>query len=239
MTRLTFDPGVDRYAIWSRDGSNKIYFDSARRGPRAIFEISPDAPGSESLLLESPLDKVVNDVTSDGSTIVLGMADPQTGWDLWTLPLKGEHKPVLLLKTNFEERRAQFSPDGKWVAYMSNESGQQEVYVRPSNGSSAQWQISNGGGYFARWARDGKELFYLSSDGTLMAAPITVKGSAIDYFAGVPLFHTRIVGGGTDVNLGIQFDVSRDGRFLINTLLDEVGASPITLLQNWNPKRAK
>jgi dipeptidyl aminopeptidase/acylaminoacyl peptidase len=167
------------------------------------------------------------------------MADPQTGWDLWTLPLKGEHKPVLLLKTNFEERRAQFSPDGKWVAYMSNESGQQEVYVRPSNGSSAQWQISNGGGYFARWARDGKELFYLSSDGTLMAAPITVKGSAIDYFAGVPLFHTRIVGGGTDVNLGIQFDVSRDGRFLINTLLDEVGASPITLLQNWNPKRAK
>jgi dipeptidyl aminopeptidase/acylaminoacyl peptidase len=182
------------------------------------------------------LDKVVNDVSPDGRTLLLNIADPETGWDLWTVPVQGNRTPTVLLKTNFEERRGQFSPDGRWITYTSNESGQSEVYVRSGTGASGQWQISSGGGAFGRWAANSKELYYLAPDGTLMVTPIAVKESSVEPGASMPLFRTRIVGGGTDMNLGIQFDVSRDGRFLINTLLEDVGASPITLLQNWKPR---
>lgn len=235
MTRMTFDPSLDRYAAWSRNG-NRIFFDSARKGPRTIYEIAPDTPGSEAVFFESPLDKVVNDVSPDGRTMLLGIADPDTGWDLWTVPLQSPRTPAVLLKTNFDERRGQFSPDGKWITYTSNESGQYEVYVRRADGAPGQWQISSGGGAFGRWASNINELYYLAPDGAMMATPFTVKGSAIEPGASISLFRTRIVGGGTDMNMGIQFDVSRDGRFLINTLLEDVGAAPITLVQNWRPK---
>jgi hypothetical protein len=98
---------------------------------------------------------------------------------------------------------------------------------------TGQWQVSSGGGAFSKWSRDGKELYYFAPDGSLMAAPIQFNGTTIGPLTPVALFRTRVVGGGTDINQGIQFDVSRDGRFLINTLLDDVGAAPITLLQNW------
>jgi hypothetical protein len=234
-TRLTFDQGLDRYPVWARDG-NRVYFDSARNGPRMIYEIGPDTPGSEKVLFEAPLDKVVNDVSPDGRTLLVNIADPQTGWDMWSVPLQGDHKPEVVLKTQFEERRGQFSPDGKWISYTSNESGQYEVYVRSAGGTPGQWQISSGGGAFARWASNGRELFYFAPDGTLMATPITVKASTLEPGASTSLFRAHIVGGGTDMNMGIQFDVSRDGRFLINTLQEDVGAAPITLLQNWKAK---
>jgi hypothetical protein len=233
-TRLTFDLGLDRYPIWSPDGK-RIIFDSARKGSRHLYEMSPDAPGSEKLLLETNQDKVVTDWSADGRYVFFNSIDPQTGWDLWVLPMDGDRKPFVFLKTNSDERRATFSPDGKWVAYTSNESGQLEVYLRPFSGRG-QWQVSTGGGAFPQWAHDGKELYYFAPDATLMATPITFKGSTIDPGAPVALFRTRVVGGGTDINQGVQFDVSRDGRFLINTLLDDVGTSPITLLQNWNPR---
>jgi len=231
MTRLTFEPSLDRYAIWAPDGK-RVAFDSARTGSRNLYEMSVDAPGSEKLLFESAQDKVVNDWSPAGRHVVFNSADPQTGWDLWALPLDGDRKPFPFLRTKFDERRAIFSPDGKWVAYTSNESGQQEVYVRPFMGTG-QWQVSTGGGAFSKWARDGKELYYFAPDGSLIAAPVRVNGATIQPGTPVTLFRTRAVGGGTDINQGIQFDVSRDGRFLVNTLLDDVGASPITLLQNW------
>ena len=235
LTRLTFDPGLDRYGTWSSDG-NRIFFDSARSGPRTVYEIPRDIPGSEKALFEYPLDKVVNDASPDGRTLLVNIADPKTGWDLWTVPLQGDHTPTVLLKTDFEERRGQFSPDGKWFTYTSNESGQNEVYVRSATGAPGQWPISSGGGAFGRWASNSKEIFYMAPDGTLMVTPVKLNASTIEQGAPVPLFHTRIVGGGTEVNLGIQFAVSPDGRILINTLLEDVGASPITLLQNWTPK---
>ena len=197
--------------------------------------------GNEELLLETPQDKVASDWSRDGRFLLYYSSDPQTSWDIWVLPLEGERKPFVFLKTNFNERRGQFSPDGRWVAYMSNESERFEIYVRPFSASAAagaaggQWQVSTSGGMYPRWRPDGKELYYIALDGKLMAVPIAVSGAAFEPGTPVALFQTRIVGGGTNPAVGHQYDVSSDGRFLINTVLEEAN-SPITLLQNWNPE---
>ena len=104
--------------------------------------------------------------------------------------------------------------------------------------TGGQWQVSTAGGIFPRWRPDGKELYYLGPDGQMMAAPVTATGATLEPGAPVALFATRIVGGGVDNAQGRQYDVARDGRFLINTVLDDA-ALPITLLQNWNPGNKK
>ena len=157
--------------------------------------------------------------------------------------------PSLFLKTSFIEKWGQFSPDGRWVAYMSNESGRPEIYVRSfvepaaptandratAKQAGGQWQVSTAGGIFPRWRPDGKELYYIGPDGQMMAAPVTATGETLEPGTPVTLFQTRIFGGGTYNAQGRQqYDVTRDGRFLINTVLDSA-ASPITLLQNWKP----
>src|ERR1700686_343645 len=98
---------------------------------------------------------------------------------------------------------------------MSNESGREEIYVRPFPGPGGQWQVSTAGGISPRWAAGGKEGYYIAPDGTLMAAPMAVNGTTIEPGRPVPLFHTRIFGGGTENTVGTQYDVARDGRFLI------------------------
>ena len=243
-TRLTFDPSVERVPVWSPDGS-RIVFSSNRKGHRDLYMKAVDGVGSEELLLESAQEKDPSGWSRDGRFLLYQSSDPQGSLDIWVLPMEGDRKPFPFLKTNFDERRGQFSPDGRWVAYYSNESGRYEVYVRPFNGpssasgggASGQWQVSTSGGTFARWGPDGKELYYIAPDGKLMAVPVSAIGATFQPGTPVALFQTRIVGGGIP-NSGVQYDVSRDGRFLINTVLEDA-ASPITLLQNWNPEAKK
>jgi serine/threonine-protein kinase len=167
--------------------------------------------------------------------------DPESNGDLWVLPMQGDPTPWPFLKTPFRESYGVFSPDGRWVAYHSHESGRPEVYVRPfvppgsSQPAAAAQPISTGGGTFPAWALDGRELYYLNPAGAMMAASITVEGDVL--VPGVPemLFATRISGGGEDVQQGRQYDVAADGRFLIHTELDDDVGSPITLIQNWDP----
>ena len=150
----------------------------------------------------------------------------------------------MFLKTSFDERQGQFSPDGRWVAYRSNESGRMQIYIRPfaapaASGAAAspvagQWQVSTAGGIHPRWRPDGKELYYIGPNGEMMAAPIAPTGTALESGAPVALFPTRIYGGGVDNAQSRQYDIARDGRFLINTVLDDA-SSPITLIQNWKP----
>ncbi len=253
-TRFTFDASGDRYAIWSPDGS-RIVFDSQRKGQRHLYMKPANGAGSEELLVESAQPKGASDWSRDGRFIVYHSNDPQTSWDIWVLPMEGDpsagslrgsgqagqgRKPFVFLKTAFDERRGRFSPDGRWLAYFSNESGRFEVYVRPfpgtslgtGAGSGGQWQVSTGGGLYVNWRADGKELYYIAPDGKLMAVPITASGGGLEPGTPVALFQTRVIGGGNDVNLGSVYDVSRDGRFLINTVLEDA-ATPITLLQNW------
>ena len=157
--------------------------------------------------------------------------DPETAADLWVLPLHDVGKPFPFLRTRFEERRGQFSPDGRWVAYQSGEAGQEQIYVRPFPGSDGQWQISTSGGTQPRWRRDGRELYYISSDNKLMAVPIAVNGSGLKPGSPVTLFQPRILGGRTRP----QYDVAPDGRFLINVVAEDATTLPITVLLNWKP----
>ncbi len=211
-------------------------FDSNRTGHRDLYQKAANGAGVEELLLQSSGDKTAGGVSPDGRFLLYRASEPpKIVSDLWVLPLDGDRKPFPFSNTPFEERTGQFSPDGRWVAYQSNESGRYEIYVRPFPGPGGQWQVSNSGGSQVRWRRDGKELYYISPDGKLMAAAVVVNGSSFE--AGVPmaLFETRIWGGGANTNNRQQYDVAADGRFLINVTVGDESTSPITLLTNWAP----
>jgi len=236
--RFTFDAGLDRYPLWSHDG-RRILFDSNRKGRRQLYWGLSDRNGAEELLSESDEDKAPNDVSSDGRFLLYVSLSPDSGADLWVLPLNEQGKPgkpTAFLKTMFEERQGQFSPDGHWVAYQSNESGAgYEIYVRPFPGPGGQYQVSTGGGIQPRWRHDGKELFYVAPDGKLMAVPVNGNSGAFTMGKPTELFLTHLWGGGSNSVTNQQYAVSRDGRFLMNINIDSAIVSPITILLNWKP----
>jgi Tol biopolymer transport system component len=183
--RLTFAPALDRFPIWSADGQ-WVVFDSLRKGHRDLYRKSSSGAGEEQLLVESSEDKVATDWSASGRFMLYQSLTSRGDWDIWALPMDGDRKPWPFLKTSFIERFARFSPDGHWVAYMSNESGRMEVYVRPFSepGAAAaqtggQWQVSAAGGIYPAWRPDGKELYYLNPAGAMMAAPIAVTGTTL------------------------------------------------------------
>jgi eukaryotic-like serine/threonine-protein kinase len=254
--RLTFDPALDGFPLWSPDGS-RVAFRSQRMSPGTgdIFLKATGAATSEERVITSNQLKTPNSWSPDGRFLLFHSTDPESNTDLWVAPTDKGGAPWVFLRTPFREAWGVFSPNGRWIAYMSNESGRQEIYVRPfapvgsvrqeveANRGAVheaqawgQWQISNSGGIHPAWRPDGKELYYLNPSGTMMAVPIAVSGDTIEPGAPVTLFPTRILGGGADIQLGRQYDVAPDGRFLINTVLD-TAAAPITLIQNWQPDR--
>jgi len=130
---------------------------------------------------------------------------------------------------------ARFSPDGRWVAYQSSESGRFEIYVRPFPELGGLWQVSTSSGIQPRWRRDGRDLYYIAPDGKLMGVPITVEAGTVKPGTPVALFQTRVALGAT-VNRQ-QYDVAPDSRFLINQTAGDAAAAPITILQNWKPPK--
>src|SRR5262249_49757660 len=186
--------------------------------------------GGEEVLLKSDQGKAPDDWSADGKFIAYESRSSQTKLDIWILPMSGDRKAFSFLQTPFNEQQAQFSPDGKWIAYTSDESGTPEVYVQSFPASGAKFRISTNGGAEPQWRRDGKELFYLAADKKLMAAD-TKLGTAFE--AGVPraLFETRILVLTTFRN---HYAVTADGQhFLINSGLSETTATPISVVVNW------
>lgn len=228
-TRFTFDPHVDRWPIWSPDGS-QIVFTSNRKNRDDLYQRASSGAGSEALLLGSKNDKDATDWSRDGRFLAYDDFDPKTNGDIWILPMSGDRKPFFFLQTEFNEQRAAFSPDGRWVAYESDESGQFEVYIRPFPGPGVKWQVSTYGGTRARWRRDGKELFYLAVDEKIISADIKLASTTVDVGTIRPLFQTRPFGGGyRDI-----YDVTGDGKsFLVASPGSEENSSPVTLVVNW------
>jgi Tol biopolymer transport system component len=151
-------------------------------------------------VLKSFIPKLPQDWSADSRFIVYGVIDPKTSWDLWVLPLDDISKAAPFLQTDYDERQAQFSPNGRWLAYVSNESGRNEVYVRPFPVAPGKWQLTTGGGEQPRWRRDGKELFYLSADHKLMSVEMSSEGSMFEHHPPNALFVTR-VGGSTHLEI--------------------------------------
>jgi len=180
----------------------------------------------------------------DGRLILYEVVDPRTSNDLWVLPLSGDRKPFPLLHASFNESHGQISPDGRWLAYYSNETGRAEVYVQPFPSGAGKWQVSTNGGWFPRWRRDGRELFYMSqaSGGKMMSVDVTSTG--LTFEAGSPkelfdspyvnLVHTGTAPGASQYH---AFVVSPDGqRFLIPhpPSIDVAAlAMPIVVVENW------
>jgi Tol biopolymer transport system component len=225
-SRFTTNPA--HKGIWSPDGKD-IVFASQRVVGYDLYRKPADGVGPETPLLQSDVVKFPCSWSPDGRFIIY--FTNENGGDLMVLPLDGDRKPFPFLSTPFREWAAVFSPDGKWVAYQSDETGRFEIYVRPFPGPGPARLVSTAGGSWARWRRDGKELYFLAPDSTLMAATVAVRGSNLETGAPQPLFRTHTV----YFPVNHEYDVSRDGRFLIVTELESAPAEPIHVLLNWKP----
>jgi Tol biopolymer transport system component len=231
MTRFTVDPSIDTVPLWSPDGT-RVAFTSNRSGIQNLYVGAPGRADSAEALLESAHPKLVEDWSRDGRFLVYQEIHPKTGRDLWVLPMTGSsRKPLVAVNTSFEEQNGQLSPDVRWLAYETNESGRFEIVVQSFPEGGHKWPVSTGGGVQPRWRADGKELYFIAPDGKLMSASITSTGAAFAAGTPVALFPVRIVSG---VVTKSQYAVSRDGRFLINRPSQE-SMAPITLILNWKP----
>jgi dipeptidyl aminopeptidase/acylaminoacyl peptidase len=233
-TRLTFRQNLGSNAVWSTDGS-RIAFSSGD-SLDTIYEKSASGAGEEKELLKKPGQIMApSSWSQDGRFLLYTLVNgPKSGADLWVLPLEGDRKAVPLLATDFNEAGAMFSTDGRWVTYMSNESGRNEVYVRPfvASGPSGpslgegKWQVSKDGGTNPKWRADGKEIIF---NFTFTMLSVDVNGSSAGFQMGTPKQLFRVGNNG--------WDVSSDGKQFMMLVPpnqgQQTGSTPITVVLNW------
>jgi dipeptidyl aminopeptidase/acylaminoacyl peptidase len=243
-TRLTFDPANDTQPAWSPDNS-RIAFFSSRNGAPGIYQKASNGVGSEELLLKAGGTQGIH-WSPDGRFLVFALTDAKNGQDLWVLPLNGDRKPIPFLRTQFNERVGHFSPDSRWIAYQSNESGRTEIYVQPFNPSGAEsspstarpvtgkWMVSKGGAAgMIRWRQDLKEMYYMSTDGQVMAVEVSTS-PAFHAETPVPLFQVPAIFFRSSGNPGALSDVAPDGkRFLFAMPVVQNTHEEFTVVQNW------
>jgi serine/threonine-protein kinase len=225
--RLTFADG-NTYPVWSPDSLRVAYLHSGKDSK--IVVKAADGTGQEEVL--EAADKPPMDWTRDGGFLITETRGnlAKTGNDLWSLPMSGaaakDGKPVVIRQTEFREYHARVSPDGRWLAYASNESKRDEIYVMGFPSLNGHWQVSVNGGSLPTWNPNGRELYFVSPENKLMA--VGIKPGA-QFQAGVPqlLFDVRL---GTN---NPAFDVDKDGRFLIATPVEQSATLPMTVVLNW------
>ncbi len=226
-TRFTFDPSHDIFPVWSPDGS-RIIWRSSREGSNRLYRKAASGDGQEEPLFN--VNGYPTDWSRDGHFIIYDQTDPKTKQDVWVLPLGGDQKPFPFLRTEANEGGAQLSPDGRWLAYASDESGKFEVYVQRFPAGGGKRQISAGGGIGPHWRRDGKELYYYTNDGKLMALLVR-SGESFEMGAAVALFEFR---SGSISPAVAPYTVTGDGqRFLVNAIVDAEPRAPLTVVVNW------
>ena len=228
QTRLTFDPATEFSPLWTPDGQ-RVAFGSAE----GMSWKAADGTGEVEPLVENPINHAPLAFSPDGTVLVF--EDRRLGRDLAMLSLEGERTSTLLLNTEFTERNAALSPDGRWMAYESDESGQFEIYVRPfPDVNDGKWQVSNGGGVWPFWAPDGRELFYLASGQLDMMAvaietePTFTLGTREPLFDTEPYYTRRTLRRGAIAPDGQRFLLLKEGVESEGT-----AAPPLVVVQNW------
>ena len=231
LTRLTFDAFRNQYPVWTPDGA-RVLFSAEPDGALNLFWKAADGTGAEERLTESPNDQHAMSISPDGQRVVFRETTPGGGFDLYVLSLD-ERVVEPALTSSFRELNGEVSPDGRWLAYQSDESGRFEIYVRPfPNIDEGRWQVSTGGGSAPLWGPDTRELFYLARDGRLMSVPVQTGAGFQAGSAEVQLetaYRTRF---------GRPYDISPDGtRFLViqerALAEDPVGELAIQIVLNW------
>jgi len=225
-SRLTSDPAADFFPVWSPDG-RRIAFASTRGGTANLYERTVGIVGAEKVLLKSDLRPTNSqDWSLDGQVLVYTARN-----DVWALPLSNNGTPLRVTQTPFGEQNPQFSPDGRWIAYSSDETGDDQIYMQSFPDGHARQQVSTTGGIQPRWSRNGKELFYMRPDFTLMAVSLKTLGAATETSAPAPLFRAPLALAGPPV-LTRSYSVSGDGRFLMNVAPGDA-SRPVTVVLNW------
>jgi eukaryotic-like serine/threonine-protein kinase len=237
-TRLTFGSESHANPMWSSDGKT-VYYSSNSKGSSHIYAKAADGSGPERVVLEtSETVEIPESASGDGRYLAFERRDQsksETGYHLWALPLFGDGKPFPIVQDAFDEGSPAVSPDGKWMAYQSSESGRRDIYITAFPAGGAKWQVSSNGGTSARWRRDGKELFFLDPTDKIVAVDVNASGNAVRLGTPHDLFQT----------VGIQreygpFDVTADGKkFVLNSGNLREGSEPFTLFLNWTAELKK
>jgi eukaryotic-like serine/threonine-protein kinase len=234
-TRLTFGSSGGMNPAWSPDGRYVAY-----NGSQGIYRKATNGGAPEELLLRSHTLAVPKSWSPDGRYLIYAQINPGTGADLFALPVgQPDPHPLVLAQTHATEDQGQFSPDGHWVAYTSNESGQSEIYVIPfpPAPNESRWVVSRGGGVMPRWRRDGKELFFISPDWRMMAVDVSTNPT---FQSGTPraLFDTEMVD--TGIRTGpMSWDIAPDGKRFLIISENSAGASSLNVILNWRPEQPK
>jgi eukaryotic-like serine/threonine-protein kinase len=238
-SRITFDPAPDWTPVWSPDGS-RIAFASGRNGPSRIYEKASSGVGSDTLMFKSTAGEIPVSWSHDGRYIVFSRIKPAgsaaAGVDTWLLALTGEPKASPFIDSPFDKAQARISPDGRWIAYTTNDSGMYQIVVQSfPDPNLGRWQITAQGGIEPKWRRDGSELYYLAFDGNLMSVPVKEARAGRTFEAGTPavLFQTPLPVSRTQTPRDRRYDVAPDGRFLFSVPAATSTGAPGTVVVNW------
>lgn len=228
-TQLTFAGPVEFHPVCSPNGKDMAFARLAPALPN-LFRQNILAPGQATLLLQTPFAKIPTDWSDDGGLLIYTVLTRANGWDIEALPLAGG-QPRVLVSTPADDRSGTLSPDGRWLAYLSNENGRFEVYVQPMPPTGTKWLVSRGGGQQPQWSGNGSQLYYIAPDRKLMVMDVRTDGAALAPAAATALMNTRITEWEVPAN-GASYAVAPDGKRILISTSTDVGR-PISLLLNW------
>jgi eukaryotic-like serine/threonine-protein kinase len=232
-TRLTASTALSSLPIWSPDGT-RILFNSNRGDSWDLYVKPSNGVGSEELLLKSNVAKLATDWSPNG-VVIYQQRQPNRGYDIWAVPVEGDRKPWPVVQSEFNDINGQISPNGRWLAYESDESLHSEIYVQGFPQSSGKLRVSTGGGTRPRWNHNGRELFYLSPDRKMMSVDVQSDGATFVIGRTRELFQTRAADAPFVASV---YDVTKDGKlFLISTAAEADTPPPTTIVINFAQKR--